>query len=71
VVIQSRRALRPTASEGSITEDDLFAADEVQRIKPIGDDLQPPRVIPDSQNVPGSKYKLEFLDYAQRTVATL
>jgi hypothetical protein len=71
VVIQSRRVLQPTASEGSITEDDLFAADEVQRIEPTGDDLQPPRVIPDSENAPGSKYKLEFLDYAQRTAATL
>lgn len=71
VVIKSRRVLRPTASEGSITENDLFAADEVQRVEPTGDESQSPRVIPDSQHVSGSKYKLQFLDYAQWVGATL
>lgn len=72
VVIQAQDVLRPTASEGSITEDDLFAADEVQRIEPTGDDdLQPPRVIPDGESVPESQYKLEFLDYAKLDIARL
>lgn len=71
VVIQTRRVLRPTASEGSITEDELFAADEVERIEPPNEDISPPRIIPEGENVPKSQYRLEFLDYAKRVVARL
>jgi hypothetical protein len=71
LVIQTHRVLRPTASEGSITEDELFAADEVQRIEPQGDESNASRVIPENRNVPESRYRLEFLDYADRDVARL
>jgi hypothetical protein len=62
IVIKIHRVLRPTASEGSITEDELIAADKVERTESTADDSQSTRAIPDGENISESHYKLQFLD---------
>ena len=71
IVIETHRVLRPTASEGRISEEDLLAADEVERVEPKDVDSFAPRAIPDNENVPESQYRLEFLDDTQRIVGRL
>jgi hypothetical protein len=74
VTIQVRRIVRDdhaTASQRRITEKELLVATEVQRIEPTTDDTHTPRVISEDAILPESKYRLQFLDYGSRTVATL
>jgi len=73
VTIQVRRIVRDnaaTASEHRITEKELLVATEVQRIEDKADDMHASRVMSE-EVLPESKYKLQFLDYAGRTVASL
>src|SRR5258708_3962657 len=58
-------------SPRKVVEDELLIAEHVQRIEPSMDNTDSRRVLSDSEDLPGSKYRLRFLDYAQRTVATL
>jgi hypothetical protein len=60
-----------TASHYRITEKELLVATEVQRVEPTTDGLHLPRVISGDEALPESKYRLQFLDYVSRTVATL
>lgn len=74
VTIQARRIVRDdqaTASQHRIIENELMIANEVQRVEPTTDDRHTPRVISEDEVLPESKYRLEFLDYASRTAATL
>jgi len=70
IVIKAHRVLRPTPTQGSITEDEISIATDVERIEATADDSHQ-RVIPDTEHVPGSKYKLQFLDYGDRIIGTL
>jgi hypothetical protein len=74
VTIQVRRIVRDddaTASQQRVTERELLVATEVQRVEPTTDDMHAPHVISEDQALPESKYRLQFLDYGSRTVATL
>jgi hypothetical protein len=74
VTIQVRRIVRDdqaTASQHRITESELMIATEVQRVEPTTDEWHTPRVISEDEVLPESKYRLQFLDYASRTAATL
>jgi hypothetical protein len=54
-----------------VIENELAVASKVQRIEPVTDDSRPVRVWPESEELHDSEYKLQFLDYADRTVTTL
>ncbi len=75
VTIKVHRIVRANHSSSqsrhSIIEDELLIATQVQRIEPMIDDSHPPRVLSEKEALPESKYRLQFLDYAERTVATL
>ena len=74
VTIQARRTVRDddaTASQHQITEKELLVATEVQRVEAATDATHDPRVLSEYKTLPTSKYRLQFLDYAKRTVATL
>jgi len=75
VTIKVHRIVRANHSSSqsrrSIIEDELLVATQVQRIEPMIDDSHPPRVLSEKEAVPDSKYRLQFLDYGERTVATL
>jgi hypothetical protein len=74
VTIQVRRIVHDdaaTASEHRITEKELLVATEVQRIEAATDERHAPRVISENETPPGSEYRLQFVDYGSRTVATL
>lgn len=72
IIIKTHRVLRATPTQGSITEDRLSIATDVERIEPTTEGMSHrPRVIPDTENVPESKYRLQFLDYGERIIATL
>jgi hypothetical protein len=74
VTIQVLRIVRDdhaTASQHRITEKELLVATELQRVEPTTDDMDVPRVISKNETLPESKYRLQFLDYGSRTVATL
>ena len=73
VTIQVQRTVRDdaaTASQHRITEKELLVATEVRRVEAATDEMHAPRVMPE-EVLPESKYKLQFLDYGRRTVATL
>jgi hypothetical protein len=71
VTIQVHRIVRDERTQRSITEYELSIATEVQRVEPTEDDLHSPRIISGNEDLPESKYKLQFLDYGKRTVTTL
>jgi hypothetical protein len=71
VTIQVHRIVRDERTQRGITEYKLSIATEVQRVEPTEDDLHPPRIISGNEDLPESNYKLQFLDYGQRNVATL
>jgi hypothetical protein len=75
VTIQVRRTVRDkhaaTLLQRRIAEYDLSVATEVQRVEPTQYDLHLPRIISGNEDLPESKYRLQFLDYAQRTVLIL
>jgi len=71
VTIQRHRILRATPTQGTIVEDDLSVATEVDRIEPGTEDSYPVQAISDAEKRPESKYRLLFLDYAERTIAVL
>jgi len=64
------RKLDPSSKlRRSIIEDELLVADKVERIAPLEDESQLPRVLSDQGVLPSSSYRLQFLDYGNRTVA--
>jgi hypothetical protein len=74
VTIQVRRIVRDddaTASQQRVTEKEFLVATEVQRIEPTTDDMHSPHVISENEILPPRKYRLQFLDYGSRAVATL
>lgn len=74
IIIQVRRIVRAdqaTASQHRITERQLLVATEIQRVEPTTDEMDNPRVISKDEILPKSKYRLQFLDDANRTVASL
>lgn len=71
IIIKTHRVLRPTTTQGTIKQDKLSIVTDVRRIETTADDSHRPRVIPDTEVVPESKYRLEFLDYGERIIGTL
>jgi hypothetical protein len=74
VTIHVHRTVRDddaTASQHRITEKELLVATQVQRVEPTTDDTHLPRVISKDEIRTESKYRLRFVDYGDRTVATL
>jgi len=72
ITIETHRVLSATPTQGSITEDRLSVATDIERIEPVPEgSSQLPRIIPDTENVPASEYRLQFLDYADREIGTL
>lgn len=71
ITIKTHRVLRATRTQGSITEDELSIATDLQRIEVAADDSHRQHVISDTENVPESKYRLQFLDYGERIIGTL
>jgi hypothetical protein len=71
IIIKTHRVLRATPTQGSITEDKLSIATDIQRIEAPAGGSNRQRVIPDTENVPESKYRLQFLDYGERIIGTL
>jgi hypothetical protein len=74
VTIDIHRIVRTdaaTSSFRSISEKDLYIAETVQRVEPTSAERYPPVVIPESESVPESKYKLQFLDYRGIAIAEL
>jgi hypothetical protein len=74
VTIQVHRIVRDenaTASQLRVSESELLVAPQVQRVEPTTDEMQLPRVFSKDEILPASKYRLQFLDYGSRTVATL
>jgi len=74
VTIQVLRIVRDvdaTASQHRVTEKELLVATQVQRVEPATDDSHLPRVISEGEIRKRSKYRLQFVDYGDRTVATL
>jgi hypothetical protein len=71
VTIQVHRIVRDEHTQRGITEYELSIANEVQRAEPTKDDSHSPRIISGNKGLPESNYKLQFLDYGERTVATL
>jgi hypothetical protein len=74
VTIQVHRIVHEenaTASQLRISERELLVASQVQRVEPTTDEMQLPRVLSEAEILPESKYRLQFLDYGSRTVATL
>jgi len=72
ITMKIHRVLRATPTQGSITEDKLSIATDIERIEPTAEGASHrPRVIPDTEVVPESKYRLQFLDYGDRIIATL
>jgi len=72
ITIETHRVLSATPTQGSITEDRLSIATDIERIEPVPEgSSQPPRIIPDTENVPASEYRLQFLDYAEREIGVL
>ncbi len=71
IIIKTHRVLRATPTQRSITEDELSIATDLQRIEATADDSHRPRVMPDTENVSESKYRLQFLDYGERIIDTL
>lgn len=70
-VISTHRVLRATPSQANITEDELLVATEVEQVEPTAPEEHLPRVIPDSETVPESKCRLQFVDYAEPVIANL
>ena len=60
-----------TSSWRSISEKDVYIAEKVQRVEPAPAERYPPVVIPEGQNAPESKYKLQFLDHRGIAIAEL
>lgn len=74
VTIQVLRIVRDddaTASQNRVTEKELLVASELQRVEASTGNIHLPRVISENETLPGSKYRLQFLDWGKRTVATL
>lgn len=71
VTIEKHRILQPTTAQGSITEDDLAIATDVERTEPGAEDAWRSPVFPGTENLPASKYRLRFRDYAERIIGTL
>jgi hypothetical protein len=74
VTIQVHRIVHDenaTASQLRISEKELLVASQVQRVEPTTDEMHVPRVFSEDEVLPESKYRLQFLDYGSRTVATL
>jgi len=74
VTIQVRRIVRDdhaSASQYRVTERKLLVATEVQRVEPAMDEMKAPHVISEDETFPESQYRLRFLDYGGRDVATL
>lgn len=71
VIIKTHRVLRATPTQGSITEDRLSTATDVERVKPGTENSYHANAIPDTENIPESEYRLQFLDYGDRIIATL
>jgi hypothetical protein len=71
IIIKTHRVLRPTATQGAIKEDKLSIVTDIRRIETTSEDSHRPRVIPDTEVIPESKYRLEFLDYGERIIGTL
>ncbi len=74
VIIQVHRFVydeNATASQFRITEKELLVASQVQRVEPTADEIHLPRVFSKDEILPESKYRLQFMDYGNRTVATL
>jgi hypothetical protein len=74
VTIQVHRIVRDenaTASQLRVSESEVLVAPQVQRVEPTTDEMQLPRVFSKDEILPASKYRLQFLDYGSRTVATL
>ena len=70
-VLRSVRDNEATASHHRIAEKELLLATEVRRVEPTTDDMHLPPVTFGHEVLPESKYRLEFLDYGSRIVATL
>jgi len=70
VIIKTHRVLRTTPTQSSMVEDKLSIATDLERVGPTAGDSHP-RVIPDTEVVPESNYRLQFLDYGDRIIATL
>ncbi len=60
-----------TASQLRISERELLVASQVQRAKPTTDEMHLPRVFSEDEILPESKYRLQFVDYGNRTVNVL
>jgi hypothetical protein len=66
-----RSVLARSAKTHWVIENELLIASKLQRIKPTTDDSPSAGTWPESEDLHNSDYKLEFLDYSNRTVATL
>ena len=74
VVIQVHRVVldeNATASKLRISERELLVASQVQRVEPTTDEMHLPHVFSEDEILPESKYRLQFLDFGNRTVALL
>jgi len=71
IIIKTHRVLRATPTQGSITEDKLSIATDVERVEPGTEDSFHAHAVPDTEIVPESKYRLQFLDYGERIIGTL
>jgi len=71
VTIQRHRILRATPTQGTVVEDNLSVATEVDRTEPGAEDSWRSPVISETEKLPESKYRLRFRDYAERIIATL
>jgi len=71
VTIKTRRILRAQPTHSSIVEDKLSIATDVERVEPGTEESFHAHVIPDTENVAESRYRLQFLDYGERIIGTL
>jgi hypothetical protein len=71
VIVTSHRVEHSVKSRPGVIDDDLTIATQVQRIDPATDDSGSPDVLADTEELPVSKYRLQFLDLLERAMCTL